>query len=257
MFSKISILIGLLFASIYLLCFLINAKDPIKSYVHRFHVGLANIIGALAVLGILTTQISVPLKIPALTWLGIFLFLSWRLWQEECLSCSLAVIPSGIGLWVYGLVHQQFIGGSVLSILGSILGGIILCLSAFSMNLGHGYLNIHGLPIRHLKRTVDVFIYFLGLRALWDLFYFGMGKVFYEGERIPLCHFSQTMDGFFLWIALFFGTVFPLVSLFFVKGTLAVKSTQSATGILYVILTAVCIGEITYKYYLIKFGLPL
>ena len=54
-----------------------------------------------------------------------------------------------------------------------------------------------------------------------------------------------------------FGTIFPLVALYFVDGTLKVKSTQSATGILYVILIAILIGDLTYKYYLIQYGIVL
>jgi hypothetical protein len=97
----------------------------------------------------------------------------------------------------------------------------------------------------------------VGLRFLWDAVQLATAKVMRDGDWIPLWQFLFQLDGFFLLIALFFGTLFPLITLYFVKGTLEVKSTQSATGILYVILSAVLIGDITYKYYLIKFGLIL
>ena len=64
------------------------------------------------------------------------------------------------------------------------------------------------------------------------------------------------MEGIFLLVAFFFGTLFPLVSIYFVWGTLKVKSTQSATGILYVLLSAILIGDIAYKYYLLNYQLP-
>jgi hypothetical protein len=64
------------------------------------------------------------------------------------------------------------------------------------------------------------------------------------------------MEGIFLLVAFFFGTLFPLVSIYFVWGTLKAKSTQSATGILYVLLSAILIGDIAYKYYLLNYHLP-
>ena len=74
---------------------------------------------------------------------------------------------------------------------------------------------------------------------------------------IPLYVFMNRMDGFFLWVAIFFGTLLPLICNYFVIGTLKVKSTQSATGILYAILVAVFMGDLTYKYYLFKYGIAL
>ena len=58
-------------------------------------------------------------------------------------------------------------------------------------------------------------------------------------------------------MGIFFGALFPLFSLYFVLGTLKLKNTQAATGILYVTLCSVLLGDLTYKYYLIKFGIPL
>ena len=139
----------------------------------------------------------------------------------------------------------------------AIVGGFILCSSFYTMNLGHWYLNVHGLPMSHLKRAVYVFWFFLILRALWDVLALLTMRILSRGEMIPLWKFMGQMDGFFLVIAFFFGTLFPIISLGFVKGTLDVKSTQSATGILYVVLSSVLIGDMTYKYYLIRYGLGL
>ena len=125
------------------------------------------------------------------------------------------------------------------------------------MNLGHWYLNVHGLNINHLLRATYIFWTFVVIRFIWDIWQLLTAKILYQGDRISLPHFMFHIDGFLLLIAFFFGTLLPLVTLYFVKETLQVKSTQSATGILYVILSAVLICDIAYKYYLIKYGLIL
>ena len=176
-------------------------------------------------------------------------------------------IPCVVGIGVFCLallelvilpISSQFIASSIAAMMVSaIVGGFILCSSFYAMNHGHWYLNVHGLPMSHLKRAVYVFWFFLILRALWDVLALLTMRILSRGEMIPLWKFMGQMDGFFLVIAFFFGTLFPIISLGFVKGTLDVKSTQSATGILYVVLSSVLIGDMTYKYYLIRYGLGL
>ena len=79
----------------------------------------------------------------------------------------------------------------------------------------------------------------------------------YDGEQVSLLHFMFTIDGFLLWVAIFFGTVFSLGASYFAFGTLKLKNTQATTGILYVLLSAVLLGDLAYKYYLLKFAIPL
>jgi len=146
-------------------------------------------------------------------------------------------------------------GGATLSL--SILGGFILAACLFAMNLGHWYLNVHGLPISHLRRATYMFWGLCALRLIWDGYLVCTQTVYYQGEPIPLILFMQSLDGFFLWIAIFFGTVFPVIGCWFVKGVLDLKNNQSATGILYVLLSAVLIGDLSYKYYMVKFGIAL
>ncbi len=74
---------------------------------------------------------------------------------------------------------------------------------------------------------------------------------------ISLLTFITKLDGFFVCVAIFFGSLFPFIGLFFVKGTIDLKNAQATTGILYVILCSVLLGDIAYKYYWIKFGIFL
>ena len=165
-------------------------------------------------------------------------------------------IPAGVGLYVvFQISNVWFNDVGIFAAL--VLGGLILCSSLFAMNLGHWYLNVHGLPLSHLRRAVYTFWIFLAIRLLVDVYLLLMHTVNFDGDMIPLLRFMLFSDGFLLWLAVFFGTLFPAICVFFVKGTLDVKNTQAATGILYALLVSVLIGDLTYKYYLIKFGIAL
>lgn len=267
MLLTIPLLTALIFASIYPLCFWISARDPLKNDFHKFHIGLPNFLGGVAVVGLWFMDVPLSLKVAAVLWKALFIFLSYGYWKKGGVNPRVITIPCIVGLGVFCLVLDhlvilplsfQFIASSMAAIMVSaIVGGFILCLSFYTMNLGHWYLNVHGLPMSHLKRAVYVFWFFLILRALWDVGALLSTHVFFRGETILLWQFLGKMDGFLLLIAFFFGTLFPIISLWFVKGTLDVKSTQSATGILYVVVSSVLIGDIAYKYYMIRYGLGL
>lgn len=267
MLLTIPLLTALIFASIYPLCFWISAREPLKNDFHKFHLGLPNFVGGVGVVGLWFMDVPLSLKIAAVLWKALFIFLSYRYWKKGAVNPRMITIPCVVGIGVFCLVllelvilplSFQFIASSMAAIMVSaIVGGFILCSSFYTMNLGHWYLNVHGLPMSHLKRAVYVFWFFLILRALWDIWALLTVRILSRGEMIGLWQFVGQMDGFLLLIAFFFGTLFPIISLWFVKGTLDVKSTQSATGILYVVVSSVLVGDITYKYYLIRYGLGL
>ena len=105
--------------------------------------------------------------------------------------------------------------------------------------------------------AVIAFAVLLALRLVWNIFYISTGVAIQGGEEVSLLHFMMSIDGFFLWVALFFGTLFPLGASYFAFGTLKLKNTQATTGILYVLLSAVLLGDLAYKYYLLKYFIPL
>ena len=257
MLITIPILTCFLFAVIYPLCFWITAPDPIKNYFHRFHLGIANLVSGIMVVVIVFLDVSLTTKLLVLFWKVVFFCISRETWKIEIPNPKIITIPSIIGVAVYAQLHHELLGPGALAIAAMILGGFVLCSVFFAMNLGHHYLNVHGLPISHLRRATNVFLFFLGTRAAWDFLFIVTQKINYQGDIIPIWKFIGTMEGFLLVIALFFGTLFPLASLYFVYGTLKIKNTQSTTGILYALLCSVLVGDITYKYYLLKYGLPL
>ena len=64
-------------------------------------------------------------------------------------------------------------------------------------------------------------------------------------------------DGVFVWMRLLFGIAGPLSLIWFIWKTVEIRSTQSATGILYVQLFLVLAGELLAKYLRVAAGFPL
>ena len=258
MIIPLTVLTSLIFSVIYPLCFWISRKDPLKNNFHKFHIALPNVVGGVTVVYLLFADIPLATKLVILLWKAVFIATSRISWKKSYPDALWMSIPSLLGAYAFYRVMTDLTGATGWTpLIAWLLGGVIFCSALFAMNLGHWYLNVHGLPIAHLKRAVDAFGFFLIVRFLWDVWLLATGKVFYGGGWMPLLRFIVKLDGFFLLIALGFGLLFPLVSLYFVHGTLKLKNTQSTTGILYVILCAILIGDLTYKYYFIKFGIYL
>jgi hypothetical protein len=257
MLAKISILTSMIFAVLYPLCFWISYKDPLKNNFHKFHLGLPNVVGGITLVFILLSDIPWSIKWTVIFWKAALLTVSRYSWKKEFPKAPLITIPCILGLVAFYRVQAHWVEPGFPLAFAGILGGLILCASVFAMNLGHWYLNVHGLPLSHLQRANNCLWIFLVMRAVWDLAFMLNGTVLYGGDFLPLTSFITKLDGFLLSVALFFGTVFPIAALLFVRGTLKVKNTQSATGILYVVLCSILIGDLTYKYYAVKYGIFL
>ncbi len=258
MLSSLSVLTALNIGVFYPLCLLIHLNPPIKGRFHRFHLGMPLIIGGVASIFLLTGRIDPFLKGLLSAW---FLFLAAVIffsWKKEYPSQIMIFFPFLPGLWAFFQIQSHFSGPLFFEKgLMGILGALILCESLHSMMLGHHYLNVRGLPIGHLRRAVYLFWGLLGLRLLWDIFLLAFGQAVTQGGETPLLLFLLSLDGFLLWIGILFGTLFPFITLFFVKEILKVRNTQSATGVLYAVLCAVLMGDLTYKYYALKYGVWL
>ncbi|MCB9748107.1 MAG: hypothetical protein H6755_06845 [Candidatus Omnitrophica bacterium] len=257
MLGQVTLLTSYLFAVIYPLCFWISFKEPLRDNFHRFHLGVANFVGGVCLVFILVGPYPNFIKIGTLVWKISFWSVSKYYWSREYPKVLPLTISSFLGSVAYIYLQKFLLDSNGQAITISILAGFIFCAALFAMNLGHWYLNVHGLKLGHLIRSVYLLWGFLLLRLLWNVYYIFTHNLIYDGDSITMLHFMMTMDGFLLFIGLFFGTLFPFIGLFFANGTLQLKNTQATTGILYVLLCSILIGDITYKYYLIKFGIPL
>lgn len=257
MLFTITLLTSLLFSFTYPLSFWISAKEPLKNNFHRFHIGLPTIAGVLTLIFVIRMGISLELNILSLIWILSALVMTAFYWNKETAGLKAVSFLSLLGLYITFQIQTITLDHTVPAFLISVLGGFIFSSSLYTMNLGHWYLNVHGLPLKHLRNATVVFWVLILVRFVWDLYYIFTGQVVYQGDPLRIYEFIRTLEGFLLLIPVFFGTLLPLITLFMVNEIIKLKNTQAATGILYVILCAVVLGDMAYKYYLIKFGIIL
>lgn len=257
MLFKITLLTSLLFSFTYPLSFWISARDPLKNNFHRFHIGLPTITGVLALIFVIRMGVPPGLKLFSAAWIFLALAVTAFYWNKETVHHAAAGILSLAGLYITYRVQTFLLGEDGQAFAISVLGGVIFSASLYTMNLGHWYLNVHGLPLKHLRDATYVFWGLILARFLWDLYYIFTGQVMYQGDALRVYKFMGSLEGFLLFVPVFFGTLLPLGTLFMVREIIKLKNTQAATGILYVILCGVVLGDMAYKYYLIKFGISL
>lgn len=162
-------------------------------------------------------------------------------------SYSLAFYQPRASAWFEALIHVANGIGSAL-LLGSVLGAMIT---------GHWYLVQHNLSLNPLKSSSKVYIASTALRIL----VVGMSVAFYanlpSGAK-ALSHLaSLDFSGLLILSRLTFGLVIPLIFGIMVWKATAIRSTQSATGILYATIVLVLIGETFAKYLYFLLGIPL
>lgn len=275
MLTELSLSGFLAFAAAYPLCFWSNANAAIDRGFYRFNLGVSCFIlslGLFALLfaapggtagapaeGLLPVR-GAALAVPAVVWLAGLLAVTWSQWERPRPRLTLVTLPSLVGLAVTAIaVVERTPAGAPPAAAAAVtlLGGLTLGMALYTMVLGHWYLNVARLPIAILARAVAVYGALLALRLVWDGVAFATRSVPYQGLPLPLYAFVATLDGFLLAVAVFFGTLFPLAAIWLVQRTLRAKSTQAATGILYVVVVAAIIGDFSYRFFLLRYGAAL
>lgn len=281
MLTELSLSGFLAFAAAYPLCFWSNAGATIDRGFYRFNLGVSCFILSLGLFALLFAApaagagarqmapqaagggMALPgavLAVLAVAWLVGLLAVTWSQWERPRPSLPLVTLPSLVGFAVTAAATVARtppaaapVGAAALTL----LGGLTLGMALYTMVLGHWYLNVARLPIAILSRAVAVYSVLLALRLLWDAVAFATHSLPYQGLPLPLYAFVGTLDGFLVAVAVFFGTLFPLAATWLVQRTLAAKSTQAATGILYVVVVAAIIGDFSYRFFLLRYGVVL
>ena len=131
------------------------------------------------------------------------------------------------------------------------MGSVLL-----SMCLGHYYLTSPGLAVYHLHRLTTVLAIFVGASLL--VFIAGAtGLMTSEAFRFsadPTLWIVSNLP--FLAIRFFMGIVIPGVLSFRIDRFVRVRSTQKATGLLYVALIFILFGELVSAYLLVLTAVP-
>jgi hypothetical protein len=131
-----------------------------------------------------------------------------------------------------GAMRPPRIAWSVIGALASIaiIGSIYL-----AMTLGHWYLVVRGMPIDPLRRLTTATLLTTLLRTAVVVAAFAYGDLWRE---------IALRQGIFFWMRALWGLAGPLALFPMVWGTVRMRSTMAATGILYVDVVAVTIGEV-------------
>src|SRR5918995_2238560 len=125
------------------------------------------------------------------------------------------------------------------------------------MVLGHWYLVVPSLDVAHLQSIVRLHIGSTVVRVVVVAAAVMIAIVSWEPGRPHFERYIFSVDGIFFWQRVLFGLAGPAVLSYLTWETAKIRSTQSATGILYVDLFTVVVGELLANYVLLSSHVPV
>jgi protein NrfD len=135
----------------------------------------------------------------------------------------------------------------------ALLGG-----TCTAMILGHWYLVIPSMQVSHLQSIVKWHMASMVVRIVVVVAAIVVALATWQPGLGPSFHrYIMSIDGIFFWQRVLFGLVGPAILSYLTWETAKIRSTQSATGILYVDLFTVVVGEILAKYILLATRVPV
>lgn len=205
----------------------------------RFHTALALVLWLIAS----RAHFTLPLAVTCALLVLALLMSAWNI--PYYISLALAF---GSSLYLVILPDIPSLGAAR-SLLVHLPAILVLGASAVAMLLGHWYLVAPGLSIQYLKVVTIGLILALLIRSgvLLDL-------VLTAGQRLQDTHFYE-MYGIFFLQRIVLGLLMTLVLSIMTYFCVRIRSTQSATGILYVVLVFCLVGEVIGNYLFRKTGL--
>lgn len=261
MLLRLSVFVFLSFGGLYPLWLWVNHRDAIDHSFVRFNLGLGTVVLGLGVLLVtIVPESGIGRPWLAVVWLCAALAAAAYAWQRRPGAAVVIAVPPAIGIFV--LVDSlsgvaETVADIVPAVATTVVGGIALAGAMYTMVLGHHYLNAEKMPTRFLAKAIVAYAVILAVRLGWDAIVIASGSLIIDGLERKTLEFSLSIEGMFVWIALFFGTVLPLVICYLAGEAVRAKSTQAATGLLYVAVSAAIIGDASYRFDLLSYGLAL
>jgi protein NrfD len=142
--------------------------------------------------------------------------------------------------------------GSAWTVVGALAGGLFFGSVLLVMNLGHWYLVSRSLPFQLLARGAKLFA---GLAAFRTV-YLALAVAAHPASEGLHTLLSLEKDALFFLFRILWGIAGPLALSYFIWRTAEMKSNQAATGLLYVALVFVLIGELLSSYLTVATGFP-
>jgi hypothetical protein len=147
-----------------------------------------------------------------------------------------------------------------LTVVSFLTSSLLLGGACTAMILGHWYLVIPSLDVSHLQSIVKVHIASMAARVIVVAAAVWYAIATYRPDLDPgpsFRHYVFSIDGIFFWQRVLFGLAGPAVLSYLTWETAKIRSTQSATGILYVDFFTVVVGELLAKYVLLATRVPV
>jgi hypothetical protein len=194
----------------------------------------------------------------ALGCLTIYWIIAGRIWAW--LRPPLAAIASLAGaaaVVIHGVAASSTVTCSVMTAASALSSAALLGGACTSMVLGHWYLVIPSMEVRHLQRIVGFHIATLVGRwvVVAIVLALAVGVPLATGQSLR--RYVTSVDGIFFWQRMLFGLAAPAVLSYLTWETAKIRSTQSATGILYVDFFTVVVGEVLAGYLVLSTGLAV
>lgn len=239
------------------LSFVVLRPSQVTRKFYLIHGLMASGLALFAYLVVLGGTLSSPFPMAVLGFLvfsTLFYFFTER-------SNALSVIAFALGalfsLWAIYLDATSASNAPVLpTVTNAILSSLLLGVTMSAMLLGHWYLNQPKMSTSELKKLAVLYIALVVVRCAFTSVQ--LYPLISSKSEVELYKFflSDT-KGIFILMRYTWGIIGPLALSYFIWGTVKIRSTQSATGILYVAVVFVLIGEIMSQYLSHFHGVPL
>jgi protein NrfD len=161
-------------------------------------------------------------------------------------------------LQALALTADRASGMELLTVASFLTSAVLLGGACTAMILGHWYLILPSMQVSHLQSIVKIHIISMVLRVV----VVGAAVVtaiitWQPGLGPSFRHYITSAGGIFFWQRVLFGLFGPALLSYLTWETAKIRSTQSATGILYVDFFTVVVGEVLAKYLLLATRVPV
>ncbi len=170
-----------------------------------------------------------------------------RIWQVTGWIGAAAVTVSA-------LAYAKEAGSAPLALLvvaSFLIGSLLLGSTLLGMLTGHAYLTRPTLPIEPLKTVSSIFFKLTALQALIVAADLALAGSAHSRERLADALLIRSFEGVYLWSRLLIGTAAPLLLAWMTLKTVEERATMSATGLLYIAMVMVVVGQIFSRYFLV------
>ena len=200
------------------------------------------------------TGVSVTLASLALYWFTAGRVLGWL----RPVLPVVAAIAGAIAVAAHGYAAgATAASGPALTMASALTSAALLGGACTAMVLGHWYLVIPSMDVKHLQRAVTFHLATLAVRMAVVALVLAVAAGEPMAGGRSLRGYVTSLDGIFFWQRVLFGLAGPAVLGYLTWETAKIRSTQSATGILYVDFFTVVVGEVLAGYVLLSTGLAV